>query len=141
MPTFFPRALSARFSTRLIAPRNRLANNGAAAIAAVLPESRTLLKLDMSFNSIHDMGLVALAEGMRHNHRITRLHLWGNEFGEASAAAFDSVLAEKQAKRAPLWTDFSPYPVDEHTYVAKLTSDSPFFGNRVLVEHAGTRVQ
>jgi len=76
-----------------------------------------LLSLDISSNSIGDMGLVAIADALNVNTTLQRLLIFGNHFGEQSSDA----LRELSETRFRLIydleeKDFQSYVVDGRPY-------------------------
>ncbi|OQR89362.1 hypothetical protein THRCLA_09775 [Thraustotheca clavata] len=101
---------------------NRMCNEGAEAFETVLSTSDRLKTLCVGHNSIQDEGLARLAYGILHNKRsaLTKLLVWGNDFGEIAPTAFDALA---NAKHKILHLDIKPYTVDEKIMIAKKIVD------------------
>ena len=97
---------------------NRLHDDGALAVGAALRRNTTLAGLDLSKNGIADDGLVAIATGMETNDSLVELRLWGNDFGQPSAAMFHS-LADRRFKYLDVNTDIRTNIVDGVVHVAQ----------------------
>jgi len=65
----------------LILASNRTGHYGAKSIAQGLSQSRTLIHLDMTNNSIDDEGLKFIAESLAQNETLVSLKLYYNHFG------------------------------------------------------------
>lgn len=84
-------------------------------MAAALPLNGELQVLDLRNNFINDIGLLALADGLRRGGRVSKVCLWGNTFGPKSAAAFADLY-----ETSGIEFDFVPFISDEDgTQIAK----------------------
>ncbi|GAQ83189.1 hypothetical protein KFL_001390070 [Klebsormidium nitens] len=101
---------------------NRIGDAGAAGLAEGLLLTPSLTSLDLSHCSIKDSGLLSIAEALKLNRTVIHLKLWGNEFGQAAAAAFDALFKDKQ--RPILKIDFMLYSVDGQYQVAQKQAPS-----------------
>ena len=99
-----------------------------------LRSSRHLLSLDISSNSIGDMGLVAIADALNANTTLQRLLIFGNAFGEQSSEALKE-LSETRFRYYDLEEkDFQSYVVDGQPRVAKVRS----YGDERKVQESAT---
>ncbi|KOB77290.1 Ran GTPase-activating protein, partial [Operophtera brumata] len=75
-----------------IAGRNRLENDGAAALALVFRSMGTLEEVAMPQNGIYHVGISALSEAFKHNPALSRLNLNDNTIGGKGAACIAQAL-------------------------------------------------
>ena len=75
---------------------NSFGNGGATALAEMLKENRTLQQLNVSFNSIGNGGATALAEMLRENRTLQQLHVSFNSIGDGGATALAEMLRENR---------------------------------------------
>ncbi|OQR98228.1 hypothetical protein ACHHYP_08988, partial [Achlya hypogyna] len=97
---------------------NRMTDEGAQAFETVLGASETMQTLCIGYNSIEDNGLARIARGVLRNEHsaLTKLLVWGNDFGDTAPAAFDALHA---ARGSALHMDIQPYTVDGEVMIAK----------------------
>ncbi|KAG2434451.1 hypothetical protein HYH02_012281 [Chlamydomonas schloesseri] len=102
---------------RLNLASNNLGNDGAAALARVLPASCPAIReLDLRSNGIGDVGVTALAAALPLVNSLELLLVWGNTFSPASSRALAEALAAPQLRR--LRTDVRAYVVDGEVALA-----------------------
>ncbi|RHY33558.1 hypothetical protein DYB32_001557, partial [Aphanomyces invadans] len=99
---------------------NRIGNDGAQAFETVLEVSTRLQVLCLGHNSIEDAGLARLANGVARNSHsaLTKLIVWGNDFGDVAPEQFHNLLQHNVA----LHTDVQTYVVDGKVHVAQKDS-------------------
>ncbi|PNW79021.1 hypothetical protein CHLRE_09g397993v5 [Chlamydomonas reinhardtii] len=102
---------------RLTLASNSLGNDGASALARVLPTAcPDIRELDLRSNGIGDVGLLALAAALPLVNSLELLLLWGNSFSPASSRAVAEALAAPALRR--LRSDLRPYVVDGEVALA-----------------------
>jgi len=77
-------------------------------LGGILQYNNNLESVNLSFNGITDRGLSAIAHGISKNSSISKLLLWGNDFGETSSQLFYS-LSNGRFKLYNFTIDFRPY--------------------------------
>ena len=91
--------------------RNRIADAGAASLAAALKKSKSLTAVDVSTNSISDSGAEALGDALPALPHLSSLNLSNNPFAPASEAALRAAAPASlslEATPAPPMPDESP---------------------------------
>ena len=82
--------------TKLDLFRNNITDRGAATLAEMLKENRTLQQLAVGGNSIGDGGATALAEMLKENKTLQQLDVSGNSIGVGGATALAEMLKENK---------------------------------------------
>ena len=75
---------------------NNITERGAATLAEMLKENRTLEQLDVNHNSIGDGGATALAEMLKENRTLQQLNVSLNSIGVGGATALAEMLKENR---------------------------------------------
>lgn len=68
----------------LYAGRNRLENTGYSAIAAVLKDMGTLVKIEMPQNFVQKEGMIAMIDALKHNEQLEHIHIHDNWLKEGA---------------------------------------------------------
>ena len=82
--------------TKLVLSRNNITDRGAATLAEMLKENRTLQQLNISDNSIGGEGATALAETLKENRTLRQLEVTNNSIGDEGATTLAEMLKENK---------------------------------------------
>ena len=92
---------------------NRAGDLGGKAIAQALAINKSLIHIDLTYNSINDDGLSRLAESLFHNQSLLSFKFFGNTFNQSCLALYYELLRNRERENG--WApDFIVYLVDEH---------------------------
>ncbi|NXQ64608.1 LRC34 protein, partial [Anthoscopus minutus] len=81
--------------------------------------NRGLQALSVVSNNITGKGLVALAQAMQSNTKLSHIYIWGNKFDRSTCVAFSELI---EVGRLELGcTDVAPYEVDGEVFLAELS--------------------
>ncbi len=100
---------------------NKASDFGAKAISQALASNRSLIHIDLTYNSIGDKGLLFLAQSLFRTQTLLSFKLFGgNTFGQESLSLFYKLLVQTPRQEAPWFPDFLVYIVDNHFEMAYL---------------------
>lgn len=101
-----------------------MADFGAKALSQALAGNKSLVHIDLTYNSIGDRGLLYVAQSLFRTQTLLSFKLFGgNTFGQESLSLFYKLLVQTPRQEAPWFPDFVVYWVDDHFEMAYLETN------------------